>query len=238
MTQLAASTSRHPRVVALIEDAIGLLERVPYTLLALLLRVGAAAVFWLSGQAHLANWDTTIEQFTEDYKVPLLPPDIAAYMAVSIEVAMPVLLVIGFFTRAAALVLIGMTTVIEVFVYPQAWPTHIQWVAMLLVLLCRGPGTLSFDHLFFAWWRRLLGTGSSARKWSAGVLYTLACIGIVIEGVMVLEAISIRSALGISQQQFDRTASLLGIVSMFSLFAGIWVKPKPRYEPTSSEEKG
>ena len=157
MTELAASTFRRSRVVALIEDAIGLLERVPYMLLALPLRVGAAAVFWLSGQAHLANWDTTIELFTEEYKVPLLPPDVAAYMAVSIEVAMPVLLVLGLLTRAAALVLIGMTTVIEVFVYPQAWPTHIQWIAMLLVLLCRGPGKLSVDYVLWPLVCRLFG---------------------------------------------------------------------------------
>jgi putative oxidoreductase len=162
MTQLVASTPTRSAVATLIEDAIGLLERVPYTLLALPLRIGAAAVFWLSGQEHLANWDTTIELFTEEYKVPLLPPDIAAYMAVSIEVAMPVLLVLGLLTRAAALVLIGMTTVIEVFVYPQAWPTHIQWVAMLLILLCRGPGALSLDRLVWPHLRRLLQQGPKA----------------------------------------------------------------------------
>jgi putative oxidoreductase len=54
-------------------------------------------------------------------------------------------------TRFAAFVLLGMTAVIEIFVYPQAWPTHIQWAAMLLVLLCRGAGSLSIDHLL---WRR------------------------------------------------------------------------------------
>jgi putative oxidoreductase len=63
----------------------------------------------------------------------------------------PILLVLGFMTRPAAFVLLGMTTIIEVFVYPQAWPTHIQWAAMLLVLLCRGAGTLSVDHWL---WRR------------------------------------------------------------------------------------
>src|ERR1700731_2768327 len=146
----AQSSSNSP--IALVERAIGLLESVPYWFLALPLRVGAAAVFWLSAQAHLANWDTTIEQFTEDYKVPLLPPAIAAYMAVSIEVTTPILLVAGLLTRFAALVLLGMTTVIEVFVYPQAWPTHIQWAAMLLVLLCRGAGRLSLDHVV---WRRI-----------------------------------------------------------------------------------
>ena len=75
-------------------------------------------------------------------------------MAVSIELSTSVLLVLGLLTRPAALVLLGMTTVIEVFVYPQAWPTHIQWAAMLLVLLARGPGQLSLDALIR---RRFLG---------------------------------------------------------------------------------
>jgi putative oxidoreductase len=160
MTDVAAS--KPPLLLALVERALRLLDGVPYTLLALPLRVGAAAVFWNSAQAKLANWDTTIELFTEEYKVPLLPPEIAANMALGIELAMPVLLVFGLLTRAAALVLLCMTGVIEIFVYPLAWPTHIQWAAMLLVLLCRGPGKLSLDH---AIWRRLrqrLGADASA----------------------------------------------------------------------------
>jgi putative oxidoreductase len=116
-------------------------------LLAIPLRLAVATVFWNSAMAHLANWQTTIELFETDYSLPFLPPHLAAYMAVSIEVSTPILLVIGLLTRAAALVLLGMTMVIEVFVYPQAWPMHIQWAAMLLVLLCRGPGTLSVDQL-------------------------------------------------------------------------------------------
>jgi putative oxidoreductase len=84
--------------------------------------------------------------------VPLLPPEIAANMALGIELTTPVLLVLGLLTRAAALVLLGMTSVIEIFVFPQAWPTHIQWASILLVLLCRGPGKLSLDHVL---WRRL-----------------------------------------------------------------------------------
>jgi putative oxidoreductase len=129
-----------------------LLEAVPYTLLALPLRFAIATVFWNSGTTKLASWDTTIALFTDDYKVPLLPPEIAAYMSASIELTTPFLLVFGLLTRPAAFVLLGMTTVIEVFVYPQAWPTHIQWAAMLLILLCRGPGKLSLDHTI---WSRL-----------------------------------------------------------------------------------
>jgi putative oxidoreductase len=150
MTDVAADKPSRP--LALLERAIGLLDGVPYTLLALPLRAAAATVFWNSAQAKLANWDTTIELFTDDYKVPLLPPEFAANMALGIELTMPVLLVLGLLTRAAALVLLGMTSVIEIFVYPQAWPTHIQWASILLVLLCRGPGKLSLDHVL---WRRL-----------------------------------------------------------------------------------
>ena len=123
------------------------LDAVPYTLLAIPLRLAVATVFWNSAITHLANWQTTLYLFANDYRLPFLPPDPAAYMAVSIEVSTPILLVLGLLTRPAALVLLGMTTVIEVFVYPQAWPTHIQWAAMLLVLLCRGPGLLSVDQL-------------------------------------------------------------------------------------------
>lgn len=123
------------------------LDRVPYWILAIPLRLAVAVVFWNSAMTHLDSWQTTLELFETEYQVPLLPPHLAAYMAVSIEVVTPVLLVVGLLTRLSALVLLGMVTVIEVFVYPQAWPTHIQWAAMLLVLLTRGPGTVSADAL-------------------------------------------------------------------------------------------
>ena len=123
------------------------LDAVPYSVLAIPLRFAVATVFWNSAMTKLANWDTAIELFTEEYKVPVLPPELAAYMAASIEFTTPVLLVLGLLTRPAALVLLGMTAVIEIFVYPLAWPTHIQWAAMLLVLLCRGSGKFSIDDL-------------------------------------------------------------------------------------------
>jgi putative oxidoreductase len=159
MTDLAAPVSRRSPLIAVVDSLIGLLDRVPYTLLALPLRLAVATVFWNSAMTKLANWDTTIELFTDEYKVPLLPPELAANLALSVELATPVLLVLGLLTRAAALVLLGMTAVIEIFVYPQAWPTHIQWAAMLLVLLCRGAGKLSLDHVV---WQRISRPGGKA----------------------------------------------------------------------------
>ncbi|MGH8848786.1 MAG: DoxX family protein [Polaromonas sp.] len=118
------------------------------------LRLAVATVFWNSAMTKLASWETALALFTDEYRVPVLPPELAAYMAVSIELTTPVLLVLGLATRPAAAVLLGMTAVIEVFVYPLAWPTHIQWAAMLLVLLARGPGKISIDWLIR---RRVLG---------------------------------------------------------------------------------
>ncbi len=125
------------------------LEAVPYTALAVPLRLAAATVFWNSAMTKLANWDTAVALFADEYKLPLLPPELAAYLAVSVELTAPVLLLLGLFTRPAAAVLLGMTAVIEIFVYPLAWPTHIQWAAILLVLLCRGPGAFSVDRLLW-----------------------------------------------------------------------------------------
>jgi putative oxidoreductase len=145
-SSVSAAASGNAGVIGAIERVIGWLERVPYSLLALPLRFAIATVFWNSGTTKLANWDATLQLFEDEYKVPLLPPDIAAHLGAAIELSTPVLLVLGFLTRPAALVLLGMTTIIEVFVYPRAWPTHIQWAAMLMVLLCRGGGSFSVDH--------------------------------------------------------------------------------------------
>jgi len=149
MTHATQSTRPHPTLADRVLRLVGWLERVPYSLLAMPLRLAVATVFWNSAMTKLANWETALELFREDYKVPLIPPELAAYLAVSIEVTAPILLVLGLATRPVALVLLGMTTVIEVFVYPLAWPTHIQWAAMLLLLLCRGAGNWSLDHLIY-----------------------------------------------------------------------------------------
>jgi putative oxidoreductase len=155
-----APTSSPSPALALVGRVLRWLDAVPYTVLAIPLRLAVATVFWNSGTTKLANWDTALALFSDEYKVPFLPPELAAYLAVSIELTTPVLLVLGLLTRPAAAILLGMVTFIEIFVYPLAWPTHIQWAAMLLVLLCRGPGKLSLDHLL---WRRLgASAGSNA----------------------------------------------------------------------------
>ncbi|MDE2005136.1 MAG: DoxX family protein [Rhodospirillales bacterium] len=140
--------------------AFGLLTRIPdlfgmipYWLVALTARIAVAQVFWSSAQTHLASWSTTLYMFADSFKVPLLPPVLAAYMAVTIEVVAPPLLVLGLATRFAALVLFGMTMVIEIFVFPQAWPTHIQWAAMMLMLMTQGAGALSLDAAIARWIR-------------------------------------------------------------------------------------
>jgi putative oxidoreductase len=142
-----------------------MLDGVSYSWLALPLRFAVATVFWNSAMAKLANWDTALSLFSDEYQLPLLPPEIAAYAATTIELTTPVLLVLGLLTRPTAFVLLAMTSVIEIFVYPQAWPTHIQWAAMLLVLLCRGAGALSIDQLLWRRFDRSFGWVSRPHKY-------------------------------------------------------------------------
>jgi len=126
---------------------LALLERVPVALPQLLFRSGMGLVFWRSAQSKLASWDTTITLFQEEYKVPLLPPEIAAYLATTVELTTPVLLVLGLATRLGAAAMLGMALVIQLLVYPQNYPDHLLWSGPLLYLVLRGPGVLSLDHL-------------------------------------------------------------------------------------------
>ena len=118
----------------------------------LFVRIALAGVFWRSGQSKLDEtaWrisDTTYELFRTEYAGVPLPPDFSAVMATISEHVFPVLLVIGLFTRLSALALFGMTMVIQLFVYPEAWwPVHSLWVALALVIIVRGGGLFSADH--------------------------------------------------------------------------------------------
>jgi putative oxidoreductase len=123
---------------------------IPYWLVALIARISIAGVFWRSGQTKVEGWhitDATLFLFKDEYKLPLIDPTLAAYLATFAEHFFPVMLVLGFATRFAALALLIMTLVIEIFVYPDAWPTHGVWAACFLILMTQGPGKLSLDHL-------------------------------------------------------------------------------------------
>jgi putative oxidoreductase len=146
MTDRLAVIPAGGRLIDIARTILHWLDAIPYWVLAIPLRVAIAIVFWNSATTKLASWDTTLALFEDEYKVPILPPEFAAHLTTGIELSTPVLLLLGLFTRGSAFTLLGMTMVIQVLVYPQAWPTHIQWAAMLLVLLARGPGSLSIDH--------------------------------------------------------------------------------------------
>lgn len=122
-----------------------------HDLLALACRFAAAAIFFLSGRTKVEGLLTitpgTVELFRTEYRLPLLPPEIAAHLATYAEHLFPILLVLGLFTRLSALALLGMTLTIQLFVYPDAWPTHLSWAALLLYLAGRGAGTGSLDRL-------------------------------------------------------------------------------------------
>lgn len=143
---------------------IDLFEKIPHSLIAFIARFSIAAVFWKSGQTkvegfavdlvsgtfvydnpHLA--DSTVPLFSSEYALPLIPAETAAYLATFSEHVFPLLILLGLATRFSALALLGMTLTIQLFVYPDAYPVHGTWAAVLLLLMARGPGVLSIDHL-------------------------------------------------------------------------------------------
>ena len=123
----------------------------PDAMLLLVARVAIAAVFFLSGRTKVTGFlelkPSTYTLFRSEYALPLIPPDWAAHLATYAEHLFPLLLVLGLLTRPAAAALLGMTLVIEVFVYPAAWPVHLTWAGLLLPLLAYGGGAWSLDRL-------------------------------------------------------------------------------------------
>ncbi|MBT5308225.1 MAG: DoxX family protein [Rhodospirillaceae bacterium] len=133
-----------------IADVIGRLESVPMWLIALVARFGVAGVFWRSARTKVDGFtiaDNTKFLFEEEYKVPLLDPEVAALLATIGEHVFPIMLVIGLGARLGALGLLGMTAVIQLFVYPMSWPDHLLWTSALLLILSYGPGKASLDQL-------------------------------------------------------------------------------------------
>jgi len=147
MTMAKMESETRPSLMARIRQIYDRLGLLPLSVIQLMARISLAVIFWRSGQAKLANWDLTLQLFANEYKVPVLPPEIAAPLAAAVELSCPVLLVLGLLTRVATLPMIGMTVVIQLFVYPQSWVDHLTWMTLLLLLLSRGPGIFSVDHL-------------------------------------------------------------------------------------------
>ena len=139
-------------MIALLTRLDTLLSRIPHELLALLARLSVGTIFLRSGLLKLDGWadGTTLTLFREEYRLPLLPPELASWLATGAELSLPILLFFGLFTRPAALALLGMTLVIEIFVYPNAFDTHGVWAVSLLYIAKFGPGTLALDRLLFA----------------------------------------------------------------------------------------
>ncbi len=146
-----------------IQRIISLFESIPHTFIAVLGRFSIAAVFWKSGQTKIEGlaidivsgefhlgWphlsDSAVMLFNYEYSLPLIPPEIAATMAAFAEHAFPILILFGLATRFSALALLGMTLVIEIFVYPDAYPVHGVWATVLLYLMAKGPGMISIDY--------------------------------------------------------------------------------------------
>ncbi|HVU31780.1 MAG TPA: DoxX family protein [Sphingomicrobium sp.] len=123
----------------------------PSSLLLLVQRLGIAAVFFMSGRTKVDGLltvnDSAFELFRTDYALPFVNPDVAAYAATWSEHLFPLLLLVGLGTRFAAAALLVMTLVIEIFVYPDAWPTHLSWAGLLLPLIALGGGRISLDRL-------------------------------------------------------------------------------------------
>ena len=143
MTTMPMSSVRASVVRA--REALG---RFPLPVLQLMFRLAVASVFIKAGLTKIASWETTVQLFADEYKVPVLPPDLAATMAATFELGCSALLILGLGTRLATLPLLGMIAVIQTFVYPNAYAEHLTWGSILLFLLTRGAGPWSLDRAF------------------------------------------------------------------------------------------
>jgi putative oxidoreductase len=123
------------------------LARFPLSIIQLAGRIGVGATFFRAGLLKYQSFEFAVKLFQEEYRVPLLDPAVAARIAMVQELTIPILLFLGLATRIATLPLLGMIAVIQVFVYPNAYNEHLVWGSILVLLLTRGPGAFSLDHL-------------------------------------------------------------------------------------------
>jgi putative oxidoreductase len=130
-----------------IAHAVGLAGRFPLSVLQLMFRLAIASVFLKAGLNKIASWELTVQLFADEYKVPVLSPEVAATLASTVEIGCSTLLILGLGTRLATLPLLGMILVIQTTVYPNAYAEHLTWASILLFLLTRGGGPWSLDRV-------------------------------------------------------------------------------------------
>lgn len=134
-------------MTAAIQAVVRLLEGVPLSGVQLLMRLGVGSVFFSAGLLKYRSWELTLLLFRDEYKLPFFDPALMARLATFNELTFSTLLILGLATRLATLPFLGMLVVIQTFVYPAAWIEHLVWASVLLLLLVRGAGTVSLDHL-------------------------------------------------------------------------------------------
>jgi putative oxidoreductase len=148
---MTSATCEHAPSAPTFDDRLEALRaagrRFPLSLLEFGMRLAVGATFFRSGMDKYQSFDTAITLFRNEYRLPLLPPEIAAYMGTAVELCAPVLLVLGAFARLGAAALLVTTLVIQFLVYPQNWPEHLMWASILAYVLSRGAGALSIDRI-------------------------------------------------------------------------------------------
>jgi putative oxidoreductase len=141
-------------MITLFHFIIALFERIPLWFISTIARISVGTVFLRSGLTKIEGWESgsTLYLFANEYKLPVIPPEIAAYMATAAELTLPFFLFAGLFTRFAAFALLIMTLVIQIFVYPNAFDTHGVWAVCFLFLMKYGAGPLSLDTIIARYW--------------------------------------------------------------------------------------
>jgi putative oxidoreductase len=143
-----------PGLYAVFNSTREWLGRFPVSILQLGMRIGVGLVFFNAGVLKYKSFEFAVKLFEEEYKVPILAPAVAARIAMINELTTSILLFLGLATRLVTLPLLGMMSVIQIFVYPNAWPDHVLWGSVLIFLLTRGPGPFSIDYLIERYWIR------------------------------------------------------------------------------------
>jgi len=146
MTQEIPMAARRS-IAGYYQDALRLADSIPLSIVQLTARIAVAHVFWQSAQTKLASWPVTLQLFAMEYRLPLIDPTVAAPLATTAEIAGSILIFFGLFARLGALLLLGVTATIQIFVYPQNWAEHLLWASLLLLIFARGAGVVSLDRV-------------------------------------------------------------------------------------------